>query len=183
MGRRGFRFVALGRWGVDSEGAGGLIAREVLSGGFGQVDGAGLGAGRRVRSPSWGTSLVLGSPVFWSPTMGALCAGVIVGLVPSRAIRLASGGDFGSGFPNQAMFRASGDVICSRWSRCTRTLRLRAVRRGRLGVEAVREAGEGDVVGSADRRREMPGRTSQIGESSPTFVRTNVLEWAHATAP
>lgn len=31
------------------------------------VDVVGWGAGRRVCWPSWGTSLVLGSPVFWSP--------------------------------------------------------------------------------------------------------------------
>lgn len=48
---------------------GGVIACDAhgRGGEVGEMDGAGLGAWRRVRSPSWGTSLVLGSPVFWSP--------------------------------------------------------------------------------------------------------------------
>ena len=55
---------------------GGVIACHAhgRDGEVGEMDGAGLGAWRRVRSPSWGTSLVLGLPVFWSPAVGAWCA-------------------------------------------------------------------------------------------------------------
>lgn len=66
-----FSFCGVWVWGM-----GGVIACHAhgRGGEVGEMDGAGLGAWRRVRSPSWGTSPVIGLPVFWSPAVGAWCA-------------------------------------------------------------------------------------------------------------
>ena len=71
---------------------GGVIACHAhgRDGEVGEMDGAGLGAWRRVRSPSWGTSLVLGSPVFWLPFVGVFVGAGCDGGVLFRHGRLVA---------------------------------------------------------------------------------------------
>ena len=173
---------------------GGVIACHAhgRDGEVGEMDGAGLGAWRRVRSPSWGTSLVLGLPVFWSPAVGAWCARrlrwpgsylggwapkwgrIRLGGTPLRDVsRLWGTATVGGGTYSA---RASPLVRClahlgSHFA-CVAPARPRAPGRRWLRDPDA----EPGAHGADGARRGMSGRTAKLWGVPPTYVRTSVLK-------
>ena len=121
------------------------------------VDVVGWGAGRRVHSSSWGTALVLGSPVFWSPS---------VCLLWTRTGPRLLGSYLGGWSRKSGRIRLGLPHLCdvSRiWEVILRVLLLR-VRAPRVDTGSVIPDAEPGAHGADGARRGMSGWTAKLGK-------------------